>query len=193
MGSIDALGAQRGHPAIRDPARHDVAEHGQVGAHVERDAVECASPPGTGAQRAYADGGDLAGVRAAGVEPDARVLALARRPVQTEVGQRRDDDLLQAVHVLGASGGVVGHRDDRVGHELTRPVVGDVTATVGPLEDGADRHRIDQHVALVGVRTQRVGVRVRQDQQVVVDGLGREGMLERVGLVVGNRPERPDV
>ena len=93
---------------------------------------------------------------------------------------------------VGTGGGVVGHRDDRVGHELARPVVRDVTAPVGPLEDRADRRRVDQHVALVGVRTQRVGVRVRQDQQVVIDGLARQGVLERVRLVVGNRPERPD-
>ena len=134
----------------------------------------------------------LRALRTLGVEPDARVLALARRPAQTEVGQRSDDDLLQPVHVSRARRGVVGHRDDRVGHQLARAVVRDVTAAVGALQDRADRRRVDQHVALVGVRPQRVGVRVLQDQQIVVVRLGRQGVLEREGLVIGNRSERPD-
>ena len=134
----------------------------------------------------------LRAMRTAGVEPHARVLVLARRPAQAEVGQRRDDDLLQPVHVRRPGCGVVGHRDDRVGHQLARTVVRDVAAAVGPLEHRADGSRVDQHVALVGMRPQRVGVRVLQDQQVVVGRLRRQCVLERVRLVVGNRPERPD-
>ena len=87
---------------------------------------------------------------------------------------------------------IVGHRHDRVGHQLSRPVVGDVPAAIGALQDGADRRRIDQHVALVGVHAQRVGVRVLQHQQVVVGRFRGQGVLQRVGLVIGNRPERPE-
>ncbi len=110
-------------------------------------------------------------------------------PLQAEVGQRGDDDLLQPVDVRRTGRGIVGHRDDRIGHQLARTVVGDVPAAVGALEHRADLRRVDQHVALVGVGPQRVRVRVLEHQQVVVDRLGGQGVLERVGLVVGNRPE----
>ena len=100
------------------------------------------------AQGAHADGGDLARRRAVGVDPHAWILVLAASPRQPEVGQRGDDDLLQPVHVRRPDGRVVGHGDDRIGHQLAGPVVGDVAAPVGPLEHGADRRRVDQHVAV---------------------------------------------
>ena len=68
-------------------------------------------------------------------------------PGQAEVGQRGDHDLFQPVHVGRTGRRVVGHRHDRVGHQLAGPVVGDVAAPVGLLERGANRRRIDQHVA----------------------------------------------
>ena len=88
--------------------------------------------------------------------------------------------------------GVVGHGDDRVGHQLARPVVGDVAAPVGALQHGTHQRRVDQHMLLVRVLSERVGVRVLQDEEVVVGRLGGQRVLQRVGLVVGDRPERPD-
>ena len=92
----------------------------------------------------------------------------------------------------GTRGRVVGHRDDRVGHQLTRAVIGDVAAAVRPLERGADRSRVDQHMTVIGVRAERVGVGMPEDEEVVVAPLHGQGVLEVVGLAVRDRPERPD-
>ncbi len=134
----------------------------------------------------------LRGVGPVGVDPDAGVLPDAAGPGQAEVGQRVDHDLLEAVHVGRTRGRVVGHGDDRVGHELTRAVIGDVAAAVRPLEGGADRSGVDEHVAVVGVRAEGVHVRVLEDEEVVVGPVRGQGVLEVVGLVVRDRPERPD-
>ncbi len=64
------------------------------------------------------------------------------------------------MHVRRTRRGVVGHRDDRVRHELTRPVVGHVAATIGALERGPDRGRVDEHVAVVCVRAECIDGRV---------------------------------
>ena len=148
--------------------------------------------PGPTRLRAHPDGGDLARVRPVGLDPDAGVLADAGRTGQAKVGQRLDHHLFEAVHVGGPRGRVVGHRDDRVHHQLTRSVIGDVAAAVGPLERGTDRGRVDEHVTVVGVRTERVGVGVLKDEQVVVARPRGQSVLELVGLVIGDRPERPD-
>ena len=111
---------------------------------------------------------------------------------QAEVGQRVDHHLLEAVHVGRSRGRVVGHGDDRVGHQLARAVIGDVAAAVGPLEHGPDRGRVDEHVTVIGVRAERVGVRVLEDEQVVVVRPRGQGVLQLVGLVVRDRPERAD-
>ncbi len=90
----------------------------------------------------------LRGRSPVGVDPHARVLAGARQPGQAEVGQRVDDQLLEAVaRAPGPTPACVGHREDRVADELARAVVGDVAAAVGPHQLGADRRRVDQHVA----------------------------------------------
>ncbi len=148
--------------------------------------------PAAGAQRPHADGGDFAGGRAAGIDPDARVLLDRRRSGQADVGQGLDHDLLQPVHVRRSRRRVVGYGHDRVGDQLARPVVGDVAAAVGPREHGPDAGGFDQDMAHVGVRAEGVGGRVLQHQQVVVVRLTRQGVLEHVGLVVGDRPERAD-
>ncbi len=151
---------------------------------MERAAATRAGPEGP-----HPDGCDFAGVRTAGVEPDPGVRVVARGPGQAEVGQRLQHHLLETVHVGRAGRGIVGHRDDRVGDQLARTVVRDVAPAVGALEHRADGGGIDEHVALLGVRAQRVGVGVLQDQQVVVGRLARQGVLQRVRLVVGNRPQ----
>ena len=92
----------------------------------------------------------------------------------------------------GARGQVVGHRDDRVRHELAGAVVRHVAAAVGALERGADLRRVDEDVAVVGVRAERVHVRVLQQQEVVVLGLTGQRVLQHRGLVVRDRPEGPD-
>ena len=145
---------------------------------VERDAVQGAAAARADPHRPHADGGDLPRVGPVGVDPDAGVLVHAAGAGQPEVGQRVDHHPLQAMHVPGARRGVVGHGDDRVGHQLARPVVGDVAPAVGALERRTDERRVDQHVALVGMGPERVGVRVLEEQEVVVVGLGGQRVLQ---------------
>ena len=57
---------------------------------------------------------------------------------------------------------------------------------------GADLRRVDEDVTIVGVRAERVDVRVLQQEEVVVLGLDGQGVLQRGGLVVRDRPEGPD-
>ena len=154
--------------------------------------MERAAAPGSDPHRPHSDRRDLARVGALCVDPYSGVLVHAARPRQPEIGQRLDDDPFEAVHVRRTGCRVVGHGHDRVRHELARPVVGDVPTSVGPLEHGADLRRVDEDVALVGVRPERVGVRVLQEEQVVVVGLDGQGMLQRRGLVVRDRSQRPD-
>ena len=154
--------------------------------------MERAAAPGADPHGPYPDGGDLARVGTVRAHPHSRVLLQAARPRQAEVGQRLDENPLEPVHVRGARRRVVGHVHDRIGDQLPRPVVGDVPAAVGALEHGADQHRVDEDMALVGVRPERVGVGVLQEEQIVVGGLGGQGMLQRERLVVRHRPEHPD-
>ena len=141
-------------PAIGDAARHDVTEHGEVGGHVEGDAVEGPAAPRAGAQGPHPDGRDLPGVagrRRRATRLDTRPRCVA--PPRPRSASVCDHHLLEPVHVRRARRRVVGHRDDRVGHQLARPVVRDVAAAVGALEHRTDQRRVDQHVALVGVGT----------------------------------------
>ncbi len=169
-----------------------MVEHRQVGGHVDGDAVHGAPAPRPDALGPHADGGDLAGPLPRRVDPHARELVVAGAAGQAEVGERVDDEALQPVHVRRARRDVVGHGDDRVRHELAGTVVGHVAAAVGALERRADRRGVDEDVPVVGVRAERVDVRVLQQEEVVVRGLAGQRVLQRGGLVVRDRPEGPD-
>ena len=145
-----------------------------------------------GAQRAHADGRDLARVRALGPDPDAGVLVDPAGAVKAEVRQRVDDHLLQPPHVSRAGARVVGHRHHWVRHELAGAVIGDVATPVGPLQHGTDGGRVDQHMRLVRVRADGEHVRVLQDQQVVVAVTARQRVLEVERFVVRDRPQATD-
>ena len=96
---VDAFGHQRRDTAVSDAARHDVAEHVQIGAHVESHPVQCAAAAGSDPPCPHPDGGDLARVGPVGPDPDAGVRTHAGGAGQAEVGQRVDHHLFEAVDV----------------------------------------------------------------------------------------------
>ena len=77
---------QRGDAATGNAARDDVVEHGQSEATLRATPWSVPETTRRCAQRAHADGGDFAGVRPTGAEPDAGELTLGRRAGQTKVG-----------------------------------------------------------------------------------------------------------
>ena len=62
--------------------------------------------------------------------------------------------------------------------QLPGTVVGHVAASVGALQGGAHRCRVNQDVRRVGVRAQGVHVGVLEHQQIVVLAPGGQGVLE---------------
>ncbi len=87
--------------------------------------------------------------------------------------------------MLAARRRVVGHGDDGPGHDLARPVVGDVAAAVGLDDDGVERLGRDEEVLGHRAHAQGVGRRVLEDQQVVVARVDQRA-LEVVGLGEGD-------
>ena len=145
-------------------------EERQVGVDVEGEAVHRAP-----ADVADPDGGDLAIV-----DPDARELVDGGGAGQAEIGERADEHLLEGVDVRRRVGDTGDGRqgEDRVADELARSVVGDVAAAVGLDELGADLGGRHEDVAQVGPHTERVHVRMLEQQQVVggaVLGAARAG------------------
>ena len=116
---VDALGGERRDALVGDAARHDVVEHREVGVDVEREAVHRAP-----ARQRTPIAAILRGASRR-VDPHAGVAVEPAGAAQAEVGQRVDEQLLDATHV----GDRVGHavaatlarqREDRVADELAR-------------------------------------------------------------------------
>ena len=192
---LDALGGQRGDRLVGGAAGHDVVEEAHVRVDVEGEAVH---RPAT--REAHADGRDLAGVLALGIDPDPGEAIEPAGAGQAQVGQRVDHHLLDAVDVrrgVGhASAPLARHRQDRIADELARPVEGDVSATVGAHQIGTDLGRRRQQVAEVGPHAERVDGRVLEQQQPVVGTIetrsrpGREQpLLQRMRVGVGHRAQ----
>ncbi len=114
--------------------------------------------------------------------------------VDAEVGERVDEHRLQPPDVRDDVGHAVappGQRDDRIADELTRAVVRDVTATVGPHELGPHRCRWHQDVLEVRLAPERVHVRVLEEEQVILGRAGVQRALECVGFDVRDAAEPP--
>ena len=152
------LGDRGGFPPF-EAAEVDPAEVGEVGRHVQREAVV-----GDPLPDADADRGDLPLARPHsrqprdGMGPDAE-------PGQG-IDQRGLDGPDEPVHVGPL------HPDDRVADELPRPVVGDVAAPSHPLQRDpfrSERFPGHQQVRLVAAAAERVDVRVREEEERVGD------------------------
>ena len=104
--------------------------------------------------------------------PHAGVARLRPR-LDPEVGQRRDQHLLDATHMADhvESVGKARDRNDRVPDELAGSVVGDVAAAVDVVHSAPKsprRSSASQQVGAVTVATHGVDVGVLDQQQVVV-------------------------
>ena len=106
-----------------------------------------------------------------------------------------DEQLLDRPHVSDRVGHppapLSGHGEDRVADELARAVVGDVPASVGADELGADRVRVDQEVVEGPASPQGEDVGVLQQEQVVVRGAGEQAVLQGVGVGIRHPPQPP--
>ena len=89
------------------------------------------------------------------------------------------------------------HRNDRIPDKLTRPVIGDVSATIDiehRRTDAVERFLGDRQIGSVTVPTNRVGVGVLEEQQIVIAGAARRSPLpdrplEVPRLLIGDTPE----
>ena len=187
---VDPLGRERRDPQAGDPAGHDPTEPAEVGIHVEREAVH-----GPGPRQPHPDGRDLAGPHPFGLDPHAGV-AVEAPGREAQIGQHVDQQLLHAAHVgrrvRHPAPAPARHGENRIAHQLSRPVVGHLAAPVGLHDRAAQRLDIDQQVLPPPAPAQRHHMGVLQQQQVIVGGVGVEAALERQGVLVGNPAEPAD-
>ena len=193
-GHVDPLGRQGGHPELGDPARHHPVKVGQVGRHVQGEAVHGPAPG-----ELHADGRHLAGPVPLGFHPHPRVPVQATHVGQAQVAAHRHHDLLHGPDV----GRGVGHPatplsrkvEQRVADQLAGSVIGDVAAPVGLHHLGTDLGRRSQQVIQAGPQPERVDGVVLQQKQVVLGRSRRPGvdpLLEGQGIAVADPPQPSD-
>ncbi len=173
---------------VLDAARDHLVEPAQLGVHVERQAVR--RDP---ALHPHADRAELS----LAVDPDAGI------PIQALAGHaecrgRVDDRGLQRANVATQVERVL-QLEDRVGHDLARPVEGDVAAAVDPDELGADLAQplaAGEEVRRIATATEGVDGEVLEQQQAIADApapsLLRELVLQLPGRDIGDGAEPVD-
>ena len=184
-GCGDAFGLQRGDGGIGNAAGHDAGESFiHLASDVEGKPMQRAAPI-----QLHPYGGNLAGRRAMDVEPHASLSGASSGPGQTQISKGIDDDLLNATDIGRSVGHPAiattpsGNREDGVAHQLTRPVVSEVSTPIDVDHFGSHRGWI--HQQMFGFGPNPLGVRgwMLQQQQVI----GRSGVerpLQRMGVVV---------
>ncbi len=158
-------------PCSAIPHGHDGVEEREIGAHVERDAVErpatSSSPFGP-----HADGRYLAWRLALDADPDTRIALEAtdasERFVVEEGPHGLEDRLFETRHVTHDRLRILLDADVCVGHDLARCVEGHVAAPVRDHQLSADRGRLFEDMALISVSPQGDRGGVLEDQHVVV-------------------------
>jgi len=116
--------------------------------------------------------------------PHSRQLRNAAR-LDAEVRQSIDQRLLDGTHVRAHVALPFAQVQNRIAHDLPRPVIGDVAAAVGGMEGdaGAGQHIFaGQQVFHVAVAPHRNRMRVLQQEELVGDG---------AGLALGHQPLLP--
>ena len=195
---LAALDRDRRRDDAGHPAGVDQGEVREVDRDVEGDPVI-----GDPTLDAQAERPDLPGLRSVRVAPAARV-AVAPRRLDAERGTGRDERRLEGADERADEQAAIVEGDDRVGHELTRAVVGDLAAALDvhdrdtpSLELGGDAR---EDVCRIAVPAQRQDGRVLQQEELVADPpigpLGGQSPLERMRLVIRDptepvRLERP--
>ena len=182
-----ALGLQRGHPHVRQPAGDDPVERRQVVVDVDGEAVHRDA-----ARDVDADRGDLAVL-----DPHAGVVAAASRRGRgrTPASPQRGDE--RRLH-RRARTRARRHVHDRIADELAGAVVGQLAAAVGlddvdPARGTSPRRR---QLAGLGAAAARVDRRVLEQQQQVgqlagLDALA-QALLQRDALAVVDAAEVAD-
>ena len=143
----------------------------------------------------HADGGDLAGVGAVGPDPDARVAVEPADVAEPQVAAHVDDDVLDRADVGDRpreAPRAASQVQQRVADQLAGTVEGDVAATVGVFEFGADLLGRGQQVLGAGVGPERVDGMVFEQQQVVVGAVGEQAPLQGEGVAVPDAAEPAD-
>jgi hypothetical protein len=102
-----------------------------------------------------------------------------------------DDRLFHMGHVSRHGLRVNIDRDNRIGHDLARRVKGNVSASVGGDDFGADALWRYKYVSSIGVHTKGDDRWVLEDEDVVFV-TSSEGTLEVSGFRIGDPPEVPD-
>ena len=194
-GHLNPLLGERGDGVAGDAARHDVVAHvGEVGGHVEGEAVHRAAAPDANADRT-----DLARAARRHAQPHTRIPVEPPCIDHTEVGERIDDHLLETVHVQGGLRGSVGtvaplQHEQRVPHQLAGSVVRDVTPAVHGDEVRTHRRRVTfEVVGEVRGRSVREDVGVLHQEQMVAPPGSEHGLLDRESLAVRDAPQPADL
>ena len=141
-----------------------MAEIAQVGADVQRETVH-----GDAARDANSDRCDLS---VSGPDPGVTRLGPG---LDAQVRQRRHEHFFDPAHVAHhvEPGREPRYGTYRIAHQLAGAVVGDVPTAVHVVQLGADAREhagVDDHVGAVTVASDRVCVRVLDQQLVVVVG-----------------------
>ena len=184
---LDPLGGERGDTLVGDPAGHDAIEPGEVRVDVEREAVH--RPP---LGDPYADRRNLARTQRVAIDPDTG--AAWKSPcLDPEIGEHIDQHLFDPVDVGGRVGHAAtplpGHGENRVAHELTRTVIGDVSAPVRVDDRSAHRLDIDKQVVSRRAPTQRHDMVVLEQEQVVLGRVITQLALQGDGVSIVDSAE----
>ncbi len=127
------LGGDRGDDHVRHAAGVDELEVGEVGGHVEGDAVIADAALDADPERA-----DLARRRAVRVDP-ATGVTVAAAGVDAVAGAGLGHGRLQGTHEGPQQDAPIGQADDGIGDQLAGSVIGDLAAALDPDELDASR------------------------------------------------------
>jgi len=181
---------QRGYAAIGDAARDDQAEAVQIGCHVDRESMARDPSRDPDANRREL----LTPDPYAGESLD----AVSRDPV---VGSRPDQDFLEIADILVNVAAIRLQVDNRVAHDLSGTVIGNVAAAPGLVHfDAAGgkrfRGRQDVRAPAVSADAEREDVRMFDENELIVDLIAAplidESALQGEGLGVRYASELAD-
>jgi hypothetical protein len=181
---------ERGHAAIRDPARDDQIEVLEICRHIERKTVA-----GYPARNADTDGGQLLAT-----DPHSGEALHAAR-VDPVLASRTNQHLFEIANVSMNILTIRFEINDRIANNLSGPVIRDVAAAAGLMHFDAARAQqlwCGQNVrtAAVAAHAQRQDMRVFNQQQRVINRAAHpifdECALQGDRIAVGDASETPD-
>ncbi len=157
------------------PAGVDVLEESQIGIEIHSEAVH-----GHAAGDADTDRGNLARF-----SPDPRKPIL-RPPVDTQLGQRADERLLEPADVRNHLPGL-GQAKNRIADQLAGTVKSDVPTPIHMKQlsaEFAQHSLINQQMGFVSVATDRVGGGMLEQQQIIISTTAISAALVKGALQI---------